>query len=186
MKTKVSSKKRSTMRRSGGSRALRRGANQAQQLANRKHIGNLALNMIMVPVDFSAGSLKALDFALSLARSVDASIYLLHALDLIYSFEQFDSPRLRPLRAQALEDARRQLRTLAKRHARSHVFINWQVLGGAAYSVIVEAAAKGKADLIVMGSEGRTGLNRLFVGSVAEKVVRHAPCPVLVVRDKAR
>jgi universal stress protein A len=184
MKTKAKSKKRFITPQSGRSRAILRGVNRAQRLANQKRIDSLALNTIMVPVDFSAGSLKALNFAVSLAQSLDASIYLLHVLDPIYSFGKLDSPRLRPLRAQALEDAKRQLGTLAKRHVRSHVFINWQVLGGVAYSVIVGAAAKSKADLIVMGSEGRTGMNRLFVGSVAEKVVRHAPCPVLVVRDQ--
>ena len=140
--------------------------------------------MILVPVDFSAGSLKALDFAVSLARCLDASIYLLHVLDTIFSSKQFDSPRLRPLRAQATATAKQKLGLLANQHVRSHVFINWQVLGGVAHSVIVEAAAKSKADLIVMGSEGRTGVNRFLVGSVAEKVVRHAPCPVLVVRDQ--
>jgi nucleotide-binding universal stress UspA family protein len=140
--------------------------------------------MILVPVDFSVGSLKALDYAVPLARSLDASIYLLHALDPIYSSQKFDAPRLRPLRAQALEAAKQQLGLLAKRHVPSHVFVNWQVLKGVAHSVIVEAAAKSNADLIVMDSEGRTGVGRFFIGSVADKVVRHAPCPVLVVRDR--
>jgi len=158
----------------------------SRSLKSSKRTADIDLSTILVPVDFSAGSLEALDFAVSLARRVAASIVLLHALDPIYSPGRFDSPRLRPLRAQALKDAKQQLAMLAKRRVQPHVPVRHQVLNGVAYSVIVEAASKARADLIVMGSEGRTGMNRFLVGSVAEKVIRHARCPVLVVRDKAR
>lgn len=130
MKTQARTKKRFKAPPLIGSGAIQHGTRHARRPANQKRIGGFALNMILVPVDFSAGSLKALDFAVSLAQCLDASIYLLHALDTIYSSKQFDSPRLRPLRAQAIETAKRQLGLLAKQHVRSHVFINWQVLGG--------------------------------------------------------
>lgn len=84
-----------------------------------------------------------------------------------------------------LRDATLKLAKLAKRRVKSHVPVGHHVLKGIAYSVIVEAAAKAKADMIVMGSEGRTGMSRFLVGSVAEKVIRHARCPVLIVRNKA-
>jgi nucleotide-binding universal stress UspA family protein len=67
-----------------------------------------------------------------------------------------------------------------------HVPVTQKLLKGAAYSVIVAAAAQARADLIVMGSEGRTGMSRFLMGSVAEKVVRHARCSVLIVRDRER
>ena len=166
------------------SRVVKNAKNPDRKLERQKHVGGFDLNTILVPVDFSASSLEALDFAVSLAGRLDASIVLLHALDPIYSPGRFDSPRLRPLRAQALEDAKRQLATLAKRRVRPHVPVRHHVLKGVAYSVIVEAASKAQADLIVMGSEGRTGMNRFLVGSVAEKVIRHARCPVLIARDR--
>jgi universal stress protein A len=59
-----------------------------------------------------------------------------------------------------------------------------RVLEGTAYKTIVEIAAQEKANLIVMGSHGRTGLSRLLMGSVTERVIGHAPCPVLVVKSK--
>ena len=105
-----------------------------------------------------------------------------HALDPIYSSDRFDAPRLRPFRAQALADAKLQLAKLADQRVKPHVPVAHRVVQGAAYTAIVEIASRAKAGLIVMGSRGRTGLSRLFIGSVAERVVRLAPCPVLVVR----
>lgn len=183
MKTPIKSNKRCYVPPLNGSRIVQPGTNPVQQRASQKQTGDLALDMILVPVDFSAGSLKALDFAMSLARRMGATIMLLHALTPIYLSGKFDSPRLRSLRAQAFEDAKRRLATLSRRLVRRHVPVRHQVLKGAAYAVVVEAASKAKADLIVMGSEGRSGVNRFLVGSVAERVFRHAHCPVLIVRN---
>ena len=186
MKTHTKSNRRFSIPPLNGTRIVQPGTNPVQQQASQKQIGDFALDTIFVPVDFSDGSLKALDFAVSLARRVGASIRLLHALSPIYLSGKFDSPRLRPLRAQAFEDAKKRLATLSKRRVRRHVPVRHQVLKGAAHAVIIEAASKAKADLIVMGSEGRSGVNRFLVGSVAEKVIRHARCPVLIARDRTR
>lgn len=186
MKTHTASDKRCSAPPLNGSRIVQLGTNPVQQQANQRQTGDFTLDMIFVPVDFSANSLKALDFAVALARRMGASIMLLHALAPIYLSGKFDSPRLRPLRAQAFQDAKRRLATLSKRRVQRHVPVSHQVLKGAAYAVIIEAAAKAKADMIVMGSEGRSGLNRLLVGSVAGRVFRHAHCPVLIVRSQHR
>lgn len=138
--------------------------------------------MILVPVDFSQHSLAALDFAVSLAQLTRAAILVCHALDPIYSGGRFDAPRLRPFRAQALADAKQQLAKLAVQRVKPYAPVVHRVVQGVAYTAIVDIASRAKADLIVMGSRGRTGLSRLFIGSVAERVVRLAPCPVLVVR----
>lgn len=142
----------------------------------------LKLRTILVPVDFSKHSLAALDFAISLAQLTGASILVCHALDPIYSSGRFDAPRLRPFRAQALADAKLRLAKLADQRVKPHVPVVHRVVQGVAYTAIVEIASRARASLIVMGSRGRTGLSRLFIGSVAERVVRLAPCPVLVMR----
>jgi nucleotide-binding universal stress UspA family protein len=136
-------------------------------------------------VDFSPRSLEALDFAVSLARKVDASIVLVHVIDPIHAPGRFDARRLRSLRAEALRDAKRELARLARR-VRPYVPVTEKLLKGLAYSVIVETAAKVRTDLIVMGSEGRTGMSRFLIGSVTEKVIRHARCSVLMVRGMGR
>jgi universal stress protein A len=142
------------------------------------------LNTILVPVDFSPGALHALNFAVSLARLLGASIVLVHVMDSIYVSGRLDSRRLRLLRTEAHEKNKRLLARLAKRRVRPLVPVRHYLLKGTAYAEIVEMAAKASADLIVMGSEGRSGMTRLLVGSVADGVIRHARCPVLVVRDK--
>ena len=141
---------------------------------------------ILVPVDFSARSLEALDFGVSLAQKVDASILLLHVLIPVHVPGRFDSPQLRSLRSELLQNAKEKLAKLAKQRVKPYVPVRHYLLKGPPHSGIVKYAAKEKADLIVMASEGRTGVSRFLVGSVTEKVIRHAPCSVLVVRHKGR
>lgn len=146
--------------------------------------GSVELKTILVPVDFSPGALHALNFAVSLARSLGASVILAHVMDSIYVSGRFDSRRLRSLRAEAHEESKRLLADLARHHVRPHVPVRRHLLKGTPSAKIVETASRTGADLIVMGSEGRSGIKRLLVGSVAESVIRHARCPVLVVRDR--
>ena len=146
-------------------------------------VPGLSLRILLVPVDFSAASFKALDFAVELAKPFGASVELLHVLDPMYAPGQFNAPKLRQLRREAGEDAKRRLAKVARRDPNGR--LRHAVLNGVPYSVIVEKAARIKASMIVMGSRGRTGLGRFLVGSVAEKVIRHAQCPVLIVRDEA-
>jgi len=146
--------------------------------------GSVDLKTILVPVDFSPGALHALNYATSLARRLGSSIVLVHVMDSIYVSGRFDSRHLRSLRAEAHEESKRLLSALAKRRVRPHVPVRHYLVKGAPSAKIVEMASRTNADLIVMGSEGRSGMKRLLVGSVAEKVIRLARCPVLVVRDR--
>jgi len=146
--------------------------------------GSLDLNTILVPVDFSPSALHALNFAVSLGRRLGASIVLVHVMDSIYVSGRMDSRRLRSLRMEAHEDTKRLLAGLAKRRVKPHVPVRHHLLNGTASAKIVEMTARASADLIVTGSEGRRGMKRFLVGSVAERVIRHARCPVLVVRDR--
>lgn len=148
--------------------------------------GSVDVNTILVPVDFSPGALHALNFAASLARRLGSSIVLVHVMDSIYVSGRFDSRRLRSLRAEAHEESKRLLSALAKRRVRPRVPVRHYLLKGGPSTKIVEMASRTGADLIVMGSEGRSGIKRLLVGSVAEKVLRLAHCPVLIARRPAR
>jgi nucleotide-binding universal stress UspA family protein len=158
--------------------------NPSRRAGEPENNGSLDLNTILVPVDFSPGALHALNFAVSLAGRIGASIVLVHVMDPIYVPGRLDSPRLRSLQMEAHEDTRRLLAGLAKRRVRPHVPVRHYLLKGTPSAKIVEAASRTGADLVVMGSEGRSGIKRFLVGSVAERVIRHARCPVLVVRDR--
>lgn len=135
----------------------------------------LELRYVVVPIDFSPRSIDALAYARSLAARCGATVELVHVVDSA-AVDGFTGHANPVVWLEALEGARKRLVELAKGDP-------FKVLEGRPADVIVDHAQAVKADLVVMGSLGRTGLERLLVGSVAERVVRLAPCPVLVVRE---
>lgn len=135
----------------------------------------------LVPLDFSPGSENALDYALALARGQKTKIVALHVVpaELIYppSGGRFDFYRL-------LErNARESFSKLAKRKKLKPKDCRFVVARGTDFAeVIARQAKKMRVTMIVMGSHGRTGLQRFFLGSVAERTLRYAGCPVLIVK----
>ena len=128
---------------------------------------------ILVPTDFSKTANKAFRYACTLSKTTGASLIALHVIAPVYYLEPADAAALvRESRAAA----QKQFGRLKPSPARA------MIETGIPHEVIAETARTVGADLIVMGTHGRSGLNRLMIGSVAENVVRHAPCPVLTVR----
>jgi universal stress protein A len=103
-------------------------------------------------------------------------------LDPLLVAGRLESARLRQLKTSSRGEAVKQLQALSRELVQTGVRTKLFLRHGPATDIIVAFAVAKKADLIVMGSQGRTGLSRLLIGSVAERVVRHAFCPVLVVR----
>jgi nucleotide-binding universal stress UspA family protein len=137
----------------------------------------MEIRHILAPTDFSDPSLQAIAYAFELAQTFRAKISLLHVIELpVYSLEMY--PPLEEL----AEDARRVLARLLPEAEGAHVDVTHLVEIGLAYQKILETAAAEKVDLIVIATHGRTGLSHLVLGSVAERVVRLAPCPVLTMR----
>jgi universal stress protein A len=142
---------------------------------------------ILVPTDFSATADAALDYARALAGRVGASLRVLHVLDdqfLIGSFAgEVYVPEV-PNVQEALRDAAERL--LSQRitpRDREQLAVETRIVVGRPFRAIVDEALAMDADLIVMGTHGRTGIQHLLLGSVAERIVRTAPCPVLTVRE---
>lgn len=145
----------------------------------------LPVKRIVVPVDFSAGSLFALRYAANLAKQVDASLILMHVASSLLTppemeFVQLD---LKKFRAEVEKHASARLADLAKKEIPPTVHASPLVRHGAPWEEITRLAKERKADLIVIGTHGHTGFKHLVLGSTAEKVVRYAGCPVLVVRE---
>jgi nucleotide-binding universal stress UspA family protein len=137
---------------------------------------------ILHPTDFSPGSAAAFEYACQLARDYDARLIVLHVLGPIIPVGAdgvIVSPNMDELRV----IARKQLDGV--RPPNSGVRVEPAVREGPASQVILEATAEFRADLIVMGTHGRTGFRRLVLGSVTEEVLRKAPCPVLTVKAPA-
>lgn len=140
---------------------------------------------ILCAVDFSAGSRHAAEVALDLARASGATVTLFHAFDLPSTPEEAAHVESVAL-ARLNQESERSLRELREDldHADGPTISVAHGIGDAAGTIARHARDHG-FDLIVAGTHGRTGLQRVLLGSVAEKVARHAPCPVLVVRDAA-
>jgi nucleotide-binding universal stress UspA family protein len=136
---------------------------------------------ILIAHDFGETAEQALAFGLGLAEKLGARVTLVHVYELP-TFGFPDGPAMSAQMAGQIERAARTaLDAVAMRVGGPEKGVVGVLRQGAAWSEIVALAGELKADLIVMGTHGRRGLSRMLLGSVAEKVVRSAPCPVLTV-----
>jgi universal stress protein A len=140
----------------------------------------MTIKRILVPTDFSESSLKALDYAVNFAGAQNAELLLVHVIEPIRHTRFI--PDVSELLEQHRTEAAEKLAELEKRTRRRHPKCRSEVHFGIPYDVIAGVAKKWKADLIIIATHGYTGLYHLFLGSVAERVVRIAECPVLIVR----
>ena len=144
----------------------------------------MEIKRILCTTDFSATAQKALDYAVFLASSHNAELQLLHVVDQLHGFDNYLVLVLTPHEiAQRMEKLADENLGEMINQIKEPVKIEKAVRHGKASVQIIEMAKEMKADLIVVGSHGRTGLSHVIIGSVAEAVVRQACCPVLVVRD---
>ena len=151
---------------------------------------NVTISRILVPVDFSPHSEFALRYATALASRFGASLHLLHVVEDPIATGAWGSetviPDLTLLRRELIADAEGALLPYRDEVERAQVPVVTTVRMGLTSHTILEYAATLGIDLIVMGTHGRTGMAHLFMGSVAERVLRHAPCPVVTLRDPER
>jgi nucleotide-binding universal stress UspA family protein len=144
------------------------------------------ITRILVPVDFSFHAERAFSYATTLAHRFAATLGLLHVVEDPFVTGAWNSEVYVPNVAELLEEliasAEQQLATLRESAAALGLTAETAVITGRPAHAIVEHANEGGFDLIVMGTHGRSGLSHAVMGSVAERVVRKAPCPVLTVR----
>ena len=147
----------------------------------------MEIRHILVPTDFSESSKRALDAAVGWARTFRAKLTLLHVVELPSYVTDGHAPvhLSTALRDDLQASAQRELARLLPEGSGTPVEVAHRVIVGAPHQQILEAAAAEQIDLIVMATHGRTGLSHLVMGSVAEKIVRTAPCPVLTIRPTA-
>jgi nucleotide-binding universal stress UspA family protein len=144
-----------------------------------------AIRRILHPSDFSPASGPAFAHAIDLAKSNGAELLLVHVLDTPVPMgpDGYISPSVyEDIQKSARAYGQRKLAALVERAKKGGVEATPLLLEGAAPQAIVRAARSKRADLVVMGTHGRTGFAKLFLGSVAERVVASAPCPVMTVR----
>jgi nucleotide-binding universal stress UspA family protein len=139
------------------------------------------ISRILVATDFSECAARALDYAAFLARACSAPLDLLHVVEVLPGSD-LDSVAADQYFEYCRQQAERPLDELAAFLAEVGLAAKWRLRRGIPSQQINTVAADCGADLVVLGSQGRTGLAYIALGSTAERVVRGAPCPVLTVR----
>jgi nucleotide-binding universal stress UspA family protein len=164
-------------------RGARRETATAVQLARRDLF---KIDNVLVPLDFSRPSFKALEYALPLAERFGAKLHLVHVFDYDFPMSTISAMPLAIPEADLASRAKLHLQDVAKKHIIALAPGNCHVVKGRAYHAVCQLARKLAIDLIVTTTRGHTGLQYLSLGSTAERIVQHAPCCVLVVREHER
>jgi nucleotide-binding universal stress UspA family protein len=142
------------------------------------------LRRILVPIDFSDSSRKALRYAMAFTTQFKAEIHCLHSLEIPYGTgEAAIVLETEAFRKEMHEQAQKQMALFLQEEGAS-MPEQCTVKPGAPYREILQTIDDREIDLVIMGTHGRSGVRHFFLGSTTERVVRHAHCPVLVVRER--
>jgi nucleotide-binding universal stress UspA family protein len=153
----------------------------------------IRIKRILLPTDFSDCANQARDYACLLAEQLGAELHLLHVLsDPLQSAPAFGMGLVSPELLKRSDEDHRKLEAAARGKLNATLNEDWKagkevacrICWGNPFVEIVRDAREHEVDLIVMGTHGRSGLSHALLGSIAENVVRHAPCPVLTVRPE--
>lgn len=143
----------------------------------------MKIKTILVPTDFSELSNEAVEFALSLAKEMGSKVILLSSLTRSDDFDEF-IPLYDEGYSYSKDRAAAVLSEIIKKAQGMGLEAGGEIVDGTPFVEIIRMAQKMAADLIVMGTHGRTGLSHVVMGSQAERVVRHSCCPVLTVKSR--
>jgi universal stress protein A len=152
--------------------------------ASDKLTSMFELKRILAPTDFSDRAEKAVCYAVSFAKQFGATLYLLHVVPVIPMGGEFGAMEYPMPLVEMNEASERQLASFKERIVGNQVRCELLVRTGHVMSEIVSAASELNIDLLVIATHGFTGLKHVLLGSTAENVIRHAPCPVLTVRER--
>jgi len=138
---------------------------------------------ILLPTDFSNASVDAAVYALKIARQHKAKLYLLHVMDISTEAAGFYVPHqsFENLDDEMLIAAEKMLYEFAQKNIKGYRNYELRVVSGEPYKVIIKTIKSLNIDLCVMGTFGKVAIERLFVGSTTERVMRKALCPVLII-----
>jgi nucleotide-binding universal stress UspA family protein len=146
----------------------------------------IVIKRILCPVDFSGASSAAISHAISLAKTYGAKIYLLHAVEpvisTVYDYGLYVDEVIKSME----KSSRREMKKLLAEVKKLHVIVEGEVRFGNVHDQIIQAIESLKPDLVVMGTHGHRGLDRWFIGSTTEGLLRHSPVPLLTVATQKK
>jgi nucleotide-binding universal stress UspA family protein len=146
----------------------------------------IQIKRVIHPTDFSENSKEALEFALAICEWHKADLTLLHVCEVLeFAPPEYymDKDEVSRQLKERIDAAKKELDRVAAGHRKPTFRIQPLVVTGKPFVEIIRVAKEQNADMIVLGTHGRTGLAHILIGSTSEKVVRKAPCPVLTVRS---
>ncbi len=143
----------------------------------------ISIKNILCPVDYSVYSEMALKYAIEFAEKYRARLYLIHVLDIrVYDINEPDLYNVNIVDEETIAKLRERLLRCVTEDTKGKIPVEAIIIQGVPFAEIIKVSKELKIDLIVLGTHGRTGISHAIMGSVAEKVVRKAPCPVLTIR----
>ncbi|MCX8031586.1 MAG: universal stress protein [Thermodesulfovibrionales bacterium] len=144
----------------------------------------MQIKKILFPTDFSEGAKHAIPYAVDMAKSYGAKLYLLHVIYDIATASGLHVPHssIDQMYAELESTAKKELERFGFKEREDLKDVEYVIKRGVPYEEILKFAKDNSIDLIIMGTHGRTGLDRVLFGSTAERVVRNSTCPVLTVR----
>jgi len=147
----------------------------------------MEIKSILFPTDFSEGASQALQYATDMAKKYGAKLHIVHIIYDIGKASGWYVPHrsVDEMYKEIQEGAKKELEKFGVEELNGIKNLERSVLMGVPHEEIMNFAAKNKIDLIIMGTHGRSGIDRILFGSTAAQVVRYAPCPVLTVRVPA-
>jgi len=140
------------------------------------------IKRILIPTDGSDPSMRAAEFAIELAKYFESEIVAIYVIDRVILEEVSKIHERRGLEEEIRRKADRCLNYIVRLAEKKGLKARSILVEGQPHDQIVRHAESLKADMIIMGSKGRRGMNRILIGSVAERVIEYAPCPVLVIK----
>lgn len=144
-------------------------------------MNDLLINRILVATDFSTCARRAVEYGMCVARAWSAHVDLLYVVEVLRTLG-YDVPFADPLLETRRKEAEGLLGDLAARVKQEGLDVDWHLREGIPSEQIGQTALEQRADLVVVGTHGRTGLDHIMLGSTAERVIKQAPCPTLTVR----
>ncbi len=144
----------------------------------------MEIKSILFPTDFSEGSSQALQYAVDMSQKYGAKLYLIHVIYDIAKASGWYVPHVSvdQMYKDIVEGAKKELEKFGIEELSNLKNLERSVVMGVPHEEIINFVKKNKIDLIIMGTHGRKGIDRILFGSTASQVVRFAPCPVLTVR----
>ena len=142
------------------------------------------IKSILFPTDFSEGSAQALQYAVDMSKRYGAKLYVIHVIYDIAKATGWYVPHVSmdEMYKDIQEGAKKELERFGVEELARVKNVERRVITGVPHEEIINFVSANKIDLVIMGTHGRKGIDKILFGSTAAQVVRHAPCPVLTVR----